>query len=44
MPSETGSNREVYSGAGTPGHSSGKGGHDPKTLGDKKGLGSLPGQ
>lgn len=44
MPAETGSDREVYSGTGAPGHSSGKGGHEPKTLGEKKGLGALPGQ
>lgn len=44
MPTETGSDREVYSGSGAPGHSSGKGGHEPKTLGEKKGLGALPGQ
>ncbi|KAJ5664922.1 uncharacterized protein N7477_007370 [Penicillium maclennaniae] len=44
MPAETGSDREVFSGTGAPGHSSGKGGHEPKTLGDKKGLGALPGQ
>lgn len=44
MPEETGSDRDVYSGTGAPGHSSGKGGHEPKTLGEKKGLGSLPGQ
>ena len=28
---------------GAPGSSSGKGGHEPKTLGEKKGLGSQPG-
>ena len=43
MPEETGSQREVYSGAGSAGHSSGKGGHEPKTLGEKKGLGSQSG-
>ncbi|KAF3395794.1 hypothetical protein F1880_006605 [Penicillium rolfsii] len=43
MPEETGSQRDVYSGAGAPGSSSGKGGHEPKTLGEKKGLGSQPG-
>jgi hypothetical protein len=48
MPEETGSGRDVFpsqpSGGyeNTPG--SGKGGHDPKTLGDKKGLGAQPGQ
>ena len=44
MPAETGSDREVFSGTGAPGHSSGKGGHEPKSLGDKKGLGAQPGQ
>jgi hypothetical protein len=44
MPAETGSQHGVCSGAGAPGHSSGKGGHEPKTLGQKKGLGALPGQ
>lgn len=43
MPEETGSQREVYSGTGSAGHSSGKGGHEPKTLGEKKGLGAQPG-
>ena len=40
MPEETGSQREVYSGMGAPGSSSGKGGHEPKTLGENKGRGA----
>ncbi|KAJ5907163.1 uncharacterized protein N7473_004079 [Penicillium subrubescens] len=40
MPEETGSQREVYSGMGAPGSNSGKGGHEPKTLGGNKGLGA----
>lgn len=46
MPEETGSQREVFGGlshAG-PNHSgSGKGGHEPKSLGENKGLGAQPG-
>lgn len=40
MPEETGSQREVYSGAGSAGSNSGKGGHEPKTLGENKGRGA----
>ncbi|OOQ89016.1 hypothetical protein PEBR_10272 [Penicillium brasilianum] len=40
MPEETGSQRDVHSGTGAPGHSSGKGGHEPKSLGQHKGLGA----
>ncbi|KAJ5586709.1 uncharacterized protein N7459_002474 [Penicillium hispanicum] len=44
MPEETGSQRDVYSGTGSGGsatHSgSGKGGHEPKTLGENKGRGA----
>lgn len=43
MPEETGSQREVHSGAGSAGSNSGKGGHEPKTIGQKKGVGALPG-
>ncbi|KAJ5765167.1 hypothetical protein N7520_004726 [Penicillium odoratum] len=46
MPEETGSQREVFGGLPNSGHphsGSGKGGHEPKTLGEKKGLGSQPG-
>lgn len=43
MPEETGSGREVFSGQGSGGAAttsgSGKGGHEPKTLGERKGLG-----
>ncbi|KAJ6007447.1 hypothetical protein N7540_011423 [Penicillium herquei] len=46
MPEVTGSQRDVFGGlahAG-PNHSgSGKGGHEPKSLGEKKGLGAQPG-
>ena len=40
---ETGSNREVFSGQGSAGPTnsgSGKGGHEPKTLGQNKGIGA----
>ncbi|KAH1434289.1 hypothetical protein LV164_003800 [Aspergillus fumigatus] len=30
----------MHSGGGAPGHSSGKGGHEPRTLGENKGLGA----
>jgi hypothetical protein len=40
MPEETGSQREVYSGTGSAGSNSGKGGHEPKTLGQNKGCGA----
>lgn len=40
MPEETGSSREVYSGMGGAGSNSGKGGHEPKTLGENKGRGA----
>ncbi|KAF7136818.1 hypothetical protein CNMCM5793_006336 [Aspergillus hiratsukae] len=30
----------MHSGGGAPGHSSGKGGHDPRSLGEHKGLGA----
>ncbi|GLI75231.1 hypothetical protein PoHVEF18_003484 [Penicillium ochrochloron] len=40
MPEETGSQREVYSGMGGAGSNSGKGGHEPKTLGENKGRGA----
>lgn len=45
MPEETGLHREgeVYSGAGSAGSESGKGGHEPKTVGQKKGVGAQPG-
>ncbi|KAJ5919615.1 hypothetical protein N7454_009450 [Penicillium verhagenii] len=45
MPEETGSQRDVFPGTSGIGHNSGsgKGGHDPKTLGEKKGLGAQPG-
>lgn len=43
MPEETGSQREVHSGTGSAGHSSGKGGNEPKTVGQNKGLGAQPG-
>ncbi|KAJ5831809.1 hypothetical protein N7474_000120 [Penicillium riverlandense] len=46
MPEETGSHREVFPGQGSAGPNqsgSGKGGHEPKTLGENKGLGSQPG-
>ncbi|KAJ5524129.1 hypothetical protein N7504_001591 [Penicillium tannophilum] len=47
MPEETGSQRnDVFPGfsGARPNHSgSGKGGHEPKTLGENKGLGSQPG-
>ena len=39
MPEETGSTG-LHSGQGTSGTSSGKGGHDPKTTGENKGLGA----
>lgn len=48
MPEETGSGRDVFpsqpSGGyeNTPG--SGKGGHEPKSTGEQKGHGALPGQ
>lgn len=41
MPAETGSQREVYSGLGSSGPTnsgSGKGGHEPKSLGQNKGT------
>ncbi|KAJ5177226.1 uncharacterized protein N7482_003103 [Penicillium canariense] len=38
MPEETGSQREVHSGAGSAGSNSGKGGHEPKSMGQKKGV------
>lgn len=49
MPEETGSGRDdVFPGQASGGYEnssgSGKGGHEPKTFGEKKGLGSLPGQ
>ncbi|RAO68630.1 uncharacterized protein BHQ10_004642 [Talaromyces amestolkiae] len=37
LPETMGENK-VASGGGSAGHSSGKGGHEPKTLGEKKGL------
>ncbi|KAJ5621028.1 hypothetical protein N7510_005012 [Penicillium lagena] len=43
MPEETGSNREVFPGqasAGPTKSGSGKGGHEPKTLGENKGVGA----
>ncbi|KAJ5089031.1 hypothetical protein N7532_007715 [Penicillium argentinense] len=43
MPAETGSQRDVFSGLGSAGptHSgSGKGGHEPKSMGEQKGLGT----
>ncbi|KAJ5222112.1 uncharacterized protein N7469_010999 [Penicillium citrinum] len=43
MPAETGSGREVFSGQGSAGPTnsgSGKGGHEPKTLGQNKGTGA----
>jgi len=43
MPAETGSQREVFSGQGSAGPTnsgSGKGGHEPKTLGQNKGTGA----
>ncbi|KAJ5649284.1 uncharacterized protein N7484_003007 [Penicillium longicatenatum] len=46
MPEETGSHRDVHPGyTGIPQNpeGSGKGGHEPKTLGENKGLGSQPG-
>ncbi|KAJ5272406.1 hypothetical protein N7478_007531 [Penicillium angulare] len=46
MPEETGSQREVYGGfphAGPGNSGSGKGGHEPKSLGEQKGLGAQPG-
>ncbi|KAJ5223335.1 hypothetical protein N7468_007877 [Penicillium chermesinum] len=46
MPEYTESNPEVFGGLANtnPNNSgSGKGGHEPKSLGEKKGLGSLPG-
>jgi hypothetical protein len=46
MPEETGSHRDVHPGyTGIPHNpeGSGKGGHEPKTLGENKGLGSQPG-
>ncbi|KAF7715717.1 Uncharacterized protein PECH_008547 [Penicillium ucsense] len=43
MPEETGSQRDVFPGQAGAGHSSGKGGHEPKTLGENKGLGAQPG-
>lgn len=39
MPEQTGKN-ELHSGQGTTGTSSGKGGHEPKTVGENKGLGA----
>ncbi|PYH46276.1 uncharacterized protein BP01DRAFT_355915 [Aspergillus saccharolyticus JOP 1030-1] len=44
LPEAAQSSGGTYSIQGGAGHSSGKGGHEPKTLGDKKGLGALPGQ
>ena len=49
LPEETGSGRDVFpgqpSGGGYENNSgSGKGGHEPKTTGERKGLGSQPGQ
>lgn len=46
MPDTTGSQRDVFSGLGStnPNNSgSGKGGHEPKSLGGEKGLGAQPG-
>ncbi|KAJ5908647.1 hypothetical protein N7495_001329 [Penicillium taxi] len=40
LPEETGSQRDVYSGTGGAGSNSGKGGHEPKTLGENKGRGA----
>ncbi|KAJ5669874.1 hypothetical protein N7462_010944 [Penicillium macrosclerotiorum] len=40
MPQETGSQREVFSGMGSAGSNSGKGGHEPKSLGENKGRGA----
>ncbi|KAJ5104387.1 hypothetical protein NUU61_001734 [Penicillium alfredii] len=43
LPEETGSQREVFSGQGSSGPTksgSGKGGHEPKSLGENKGLGA----
>ncbi|KAL3450500.1 hypothetical protein BJX65DRAFT_305337 [Aspergillus insuetus] len=39
LPEDMG-NREPYSGQGSLSHGSGKGGHEPKTLGENKGLGA----
>jgi hypothetical protein len=48
MPEETGSGRDVFPGQPSGGYEnssgSGKGGHEPKTTGEKKGTGALPGQ
>lgn len=46
MPDTTGSQRDVFGGLGStnPNNSgSGKGGHEPKSLGSEKGLGAQPG-
>ncbi|KAL3457318.1 hypothetical protein BJX64DRAFT_293285 [Aspergillus heterothallicus] len=39
LPEDMG-NSEPYSGQGSLSHGSGKGGHEPKTLGENKGLGA----
>lgn len=43
MPEETGSQRDVFPGLAGSGNNSGKGGHEPKTLGENKGQGAQPG-
>ncbi|EED17769.1 conserved hypothetical protein [Talaromyces stipitatus ATCC 10500] len=43
LPETMGGNNLASGGGGSTGSGSGKGGHEPKTLGDKKGLGSQPG-
>lgn len=44
MPEETGSQREVFGGQASGGYAntsgSGKGGHEPKSLGENKGHGA----
>ncbi|PYI35914.1 hypothetical protein BP00DRAFT_333350 [Aspergillus indologenus CBS 114.80] len=47
LPKESGQASGFLSAQGSSGprkFGSGKGGHEPKTLGEKKGLGALPGQ
>lgn len=48
MPEETGSGRDVFPGQPSGGYEntsgSGKGGHEPKSTGEQKGHGALPGQ